>query len=173
VEAIIPLRVDILEEAPWAMAEGFSGRIHHALEVAMGFVKPCPNPLEVTVILSEDAKVRDLNHRYRNQDAATNVLSFPQQNFHQGDCSMGQEPHEMPLLLGDIFLARETIQREAVAQGKSLEDHTLHLALHGFLHVLGFDHIEDTEAQDMEQLEVLILERLGIQNPYESTEERY
>ena len=95
--------------------------------------------------------MRKLNARYRGEDRATNVLSFPQ---------------KAGPLLGDVIVAAETVQREALLADKPLEDHMAHLIIHGFLHLLGFDHEEDAEAEKMEQLERLALARLGIADPY-------
>ncbi len=114
---------------------------------------------EVSVLLTDDAAVRSLNHTWRAQDKATNVLSFPARPM------AGQPPH-----LGDIALAYETTQREAKSEGKSLRDHVSHLAIHGFLHLLGYDHETASEAETMEALERAALARLGITDPYEGSE---
>ena len=107
---------------------------------------------ELSVVLSDDAHVRALNRDYRGRDAPTNVLSFP----------MPQDTG----LLGDVVLARETLAREAGEQGKRFEDHLTHLLVHGVLHLLGFDHDTDADAEVMEAREVAVLARLGIDNPY-------
>lgn len=112
---------------------------------------------EISVLLTDDAEQRDLNAQWRGKDAATNVLSFPQ-----------IEPFGPVVgLLGDITLARETLVREAEEQGKSLEDHFTHLVVHGFLHILGYDHLEEAEALHMEGLETQILAGLGLADPYQ------
>ncbi|MCW5722475.1 MAG: rRNA maturation RNase YbeY [Devosia sp.] len=112
---------------------------------------------EISVLLTDDAEQRDLNAQWRGKDAATNVLSFPQ-----------IEPFgPVAGLLGDITLARETLVREAEEQGKSLEDHFTHLVVHGFLHILGYDHLEEAEALHMEGLETQILAGLGLADPYQ------
>ena len=107
---------------------------------------------ELSVVLSDDAHVRALNRDYRGRDAPTNVLSFP----------MPQDTG----LLGDVVLARETLAREAGEQGKRFEDHLTHLLVHGVLHLLGFDHDNDADANAMEAREAAVLARLGIDNPY-------
>ena len=107
---------------------------------------------ELSVVLADDARVRELNRDYRGRDAPTNVLSFP-----------------MPAgsgLLGDVVFALETLQREAAAQGKAFSDHFAHLLVHGVLHLHGFDHETDADAADMEAREIAALARLGIDNPY-------
>lgn len=111
---------------------------------------------EISVLLTDDAEQRELNAQWRGKDSSTNVLSFPQ-----------IEPFGPVVgILGDITLARETLEREAIDLGKSLEDHFTHLIVHGFLHVLGYDHIEEAEALQMEGLETQILGGLGIADPY-------
>ena len=106
---------------------------------------------EVSIILTSDKKIRQLNKKYRNIDKPTNVLSFE-----TGD----------DYLLGDIFISFETVEKQAREENKSFEDHTAHLVIHGLLHLMGFDHIEEKQAQEMENLEVLNLKKLGIKNPY-------
>jgi probable rRNA maturation factor len=111
---------------------------------------------ELSVLLTDDAEQRDLNREWRDIDKSTNVLSFPQ-----------IEPFgPVSGLLGDISLARETVVREADEMGISFADHFTHLVVHGFLHLLGHDHIEDDEAERMESLETRILASLGIADPY-------
>jgi metalloprotein, YbeY/UPF0054 family len=107
---------------------------------------------EITLVLSDDEEVRSLNKTFRGQDKPTNVLSFPSDE--------GKS-------LGDIILAYETVCREAKEGNIPLVHHTLHLIIHGFLHLLGYDHEKDEEALQMESLEVQILEALHIPNPYE------
>ncbi len=115
-------------------------------------------PAEICVLLSNDNQQQLLNKQYRSKDQSTNVLSFPQLEAFT------------PLsgLLGDIVLARQTIAREAQEQDKSLHNHLSHLVVHGFLHILGYDHQNDTQAKQMEGLETKILRQLGIEDPYES-----
>ncbi|HVW91159.1 MAG TPA: rRNA maturation RNase YbeY [Devosia sp.] len=115
---------------------------------------------ELSILLTDDAEQQVLNRQWRGMDKPTNVLSFPQ-----------IEPFA-PLegLIGDIVLARETLEREAADLGKPVTEHFTHLVVHGFLHILGYDHIEDDEAAEMEGLETRILARLGIADPYENLE---
>jgi probable rRNA maturation factor len=111
---------------------------------------------ELSIVLMDDAEQRELNRQWRQIDKPTNVLSFPQ-----------IEPFSPVVgILGDITLARETLEREALELGKSFTDHYTHLVVHGFLHILGYDHIEDDEALVMEGLETQILATLGIEDPY-------
>ncbi len=114
--------------------------------------------VEASIVLADDALVRDLNRTYRRQDRATNVLSFANDDRPAGEGG--------PCLLGDVVLARETVLREARDQGKSVAEHMSHLVVHGLLHLLGFDHDRALQAERMEALEVAILAGLGIEDPY-------
>ncbi|MFO1086472.1 MAG: rRNA maturation RNase YbeY [Reyranellaceae bacterium] len=105
----------------------------------------------LTVALADDRRVRALNARDRKKDKPTNVLSYP-----SGERAF----------LGDIVLARQTVWREARQQAKTPADHVAHLVVHGALHLLGYDHEDDVEAERMEALERRVLARLGIGNPY-------
>jgi len=121
-------------------------------------------PIEISVRLSGDEEVRALNAEWRGKDKPTNVLSFAM--LKEDDLSdtnvAGPE-----LLLGDIILARGVCEAEAAEKGLSVEEHAAHLLVHGTLHLLGYDHHDDSDAADMEVREVRALERLGIANPYE------
>jgi probable rRNA maturation factor len=111
---------------------------------------------ELSVVLTDDAEQKALNRDWRGIDKPTNVLSFPQ-----------IEPFgPVSGILGDVILARQTLEREAVEQGVSFEDHFTHLMVHGFLHILGYDHMDDDEALVMEGLETQILASLGVADPY-------
>jgi len=111
---------------------------------------------EVSVVLTDDEEQRELNRQWRGFDKSTNVLSFPQ-----------IEPFgPVEGLLGDITLALGTVQREADEMDISFDDHFTHLMVHGFLHLLGYDHLDDDEAEEMEGLETEILHTLGIADPY-------
>ncbi len=107
----------------------------------------------VAILLTDDAAVRELNARFRQKDAPTNVLSFP-------------APHNPERHLGDIALAFGVCQREAEEQGKPLAHHLMHLTVHGVLHLLGYDHIGDDEAEAMEGQERAVLAGLGVPDPY-------
>jgi probable rRNA maturation factor len=112
---------------------------------------------ELAIVLTDDSEIRKLNREWRAKDSATNVLSFPMPGGSAGGAVM---------LLGDIVIAYETTAREAQAEGKPFRDHLSHLAVHGFLHLVGHDHETDREADAMETLEAIILSRLGVPNPY-------
>ncbi|MCB1784017.1 MAG: rRNA maturation RNase YbeY [Alphaproteobacteria bacterium] len=121
-----------------------------------------PETIEISIVLADNNFVQDLNKRYRNKDKPTNVLSFPQTE---------EEEIEMnaPFLsLGDIIIARETIESESIEQDKSFTDHFRHMLVHGCLHLLHYDHETDEEANVMETLEISILQNFGIKNPYQN-----
>lgn len=118
-------------------------------------------PWQVAVVLADDAFIKTLNHDYRSKDKATNVLSFP---AGEGTAAARNRAHEHEL--GDIILAFETITREANEQQKPFRHHARHLLVHGLLHLLGHDHMDEKEAAKMEALEVKILKKQGIANPY-------
>ena len=116
---------------------------------------------EVSLLFCDDARIRELNRQFRAKDKPTNVLSFP-----------GPEPLEKAHFLGDIALAFETIDREAREQGKTLDSHCRHMIVHGFLHLLGYDHEDADEAEEMEASEIRALHALGVKNPYHDDKER-
>ena len=123
---------------------------------------------ELSVVLCDDIFIQRLNKEYRGKDKPTNVLSFPQ----LGDDAMDSSSPEMAMesSLGDIIVSYDTIAHEAEDQQKTLEDHFKHMCVHGMLHLLGYDHIDNDEAEEMESLEVEILSLMGIKNPYSETE---
>ena len=110
---------------------------------------------EVSIVFTDDAAIRVLNERWREKDKATNVLSFAQ-------AGPGREAG----MLGDIVLAQETVAREAALEGKQLNHHIAHMIVHGFLHLLGYDHQIDKDAESMEDLERKTLKLIGIADPY-------
>jgi probable rRNA maturation factor len=120
-------------------------------------------PMILGLILTDDAEQRRLNRTYRGTDAPTNVLAFALSDP-AGDSAAGA-----PVLLGDVVLAFETVEREAAEQHKRLADHLAHLAVHGVLHLLGFDHQDEAAAAAMEAREVEILKIVGVPDPYRDT----
>lgn len=120
--------------------------------------------VDLSVVLADDAIVQELNKTYRHKDKTTNVLSFPATEMQEGDLA---EDCKIPeLALGDVILSLDTLTIEANAQKKTLRDHFYHLLVHGILHLLGYDHISEKEANRMESKEIEILHILGVNNPY-------
>lgn len=123
---------------------------------AQSAVKPTLDDLEMTVRIVDEAESQMLNRTYRGKDYPTNVLSFP-----------FESPAEVELtLLGDLVICRQVVEREAEEQHKPLLAHWAHMVVHGCLHLLGYDHIEDDEAEEMESLERDIMQQLGFDDPY-------
>ncbi len=118
---------------------------------------------EISLVLADDDFVASLNQQYRDREGPTNVLSFAA----HGDMSELKElPTNMPVMLGDIIVAYDTVEREALHAGVTLDDHLRHLVVHGMLHLLGYDHISDDDAAEMEPLETSVLAKLGVSDPY-------
>lgn len=123
-------------------------------------------PFDLSIVLVDDGYIRALNRKYRDCDKPTNVLAFPYQDKNY------RLPGTGPLQLGDVVLACETLEREALEQGKPVENHFCHLLVHGILHLLGYDHDNESQAREMEALEVETLSMLGIPDPYREIEDR-
>lgn len=153
--------VEIAVESPrWETLPAAEDVVRGAIEAALA---DCGEAnAEVSVALADDAQIRELNRHWRGKDSATNVLSFP---------APGQQP-DGARFLGDIILAFETVEREAAEEAKPLAHHVAHLAVHGTLHLLGYDHENDSDAEVMERRERDILARLGIPDPYASAAAR-
>ncbi len=151
-----PLSIEISRNAE-GWPEALDARAEEAVREALKQSKAkVTGAAELSVVLTDDAEQRDLNREWRGIDKPTNVLSFPQ-----------IEPFgPVSGLIGDIILARETLVREAEEQGVSFDDYFTHLVVHGFLHLLGYDHLDDAEALVMEGLETQILATLGVADPY-------
>ena len=142
----------------WRRIVDLEALARRAIEAAFATVGEAPHSLvELSLLLTDDAGMRELNRAWRGLDKPTNVLSFP---------GSGPSSPEGFRHLGDIALAFETVAREAAEERKSLADHVAHLIVHGTLHLLGHDHEADEEAEAMEALEIAALARLGIADPY-------
>jgi probable rRNA maturation factor len=141
-----------LASAAWHAEPNAEACIRNALTAAANRV---PGEGEVSVLLTDDAAVRALNREWRGNDKPTNVLSFPAPKQPAG-----------PAMLGDIAIAYKTVAREAAEEGKPFLHHLAHLAVHGYLHLMGYDHQTDSEAAAMEALERDILRDLRIPDPY-------
>jgi len=151
--------IDIDDDA-WAKVPGLEAVARRAVESAVGGAGRDAGHSETTILFTSDEAIATINGEWRGKAGPTNVLSFP-------------APQGLPVPagedrpLGDIVLASGVIAREAAEQGKSLPDHVAHLIVHGVLHLLGYDHEDDAEADEMERLEADILKGMGISDPYE------
>jgi len=153
-----------VEEGPWPSEANLQSLSERVLGAAADFLRqeekqPFPKmPPEVSLVFMDDASIREINAEWRSQDKPTNVLSFP---------AFPLTPGKMPgPMLGDIILAQETLVREAQALDKPFDEHLTHLLVHGFLHLFGYDHMEESDAERMEGLETRILAGLGLSDPY-------
>ncbi len=157
--------IDMLVEAgDWASPASLRALIELSLAASLAKGIPAIAPdSEVSFLFTDDAHIRVLNRQYRGKDSSTNVLSFP------GPRTNGKTFGPM---LGDIVFAGETVAREAEAAQIPADHHLAHLVIHGFLHLLGYDHEADAEAAAMEALETAILARLGIADPYGGPDDR-
>lgn len=156
----VPLATDILIEAgdwpPEGELEALSTRALAAAFKTLGLDAPAES--ELSLVFTDDAHIRGLNAGYRGKDKPTNVLSFPAFPTKLGA--------PLPPMLGDIVLASQTVRREAALEDKPLDHHIAHLIIHGFLHLIGYDHETDAEADEMESLESRALALLAIPDPY-------
>jgi probable rRNA maturation factor len=153
------LDVEIVRhDAAWARAEIGDALLTRAARAGFATAPPRrAGAYHVTLALTDDAEMRALNRTWRGKDAPTNVLSFP------ADDAIGE-----PGFLGDVVLTYDTSLEEAREQDIALADHVAHLVVHGVLHLLGFDHVDDAEAERMEDVERRALASLGIADPYEA-----
>jgi probable rRNA maturation factor len=156
--------IDIIVDSPlWRAQPDAAAIVLRALTEAAAILSK--RDAELAVVLTDDAAIRTLNRDWRGVDKPTNVLSFP---VHRAAAAAkpARGASAAPTPLGDIVLAYETVEREAADEGKPFDHHLAHLAVHGFLHLLGFDHERDSEADAMEELETRILQRLNVADPY-------
>jgi probable rRNA maturation factor len=145
----------------WQDVPGAEAVIHRAVAAAAEMADADTGDAELAVMLTDDDGIRTLNQNWRGIDKATNVLSFPAL---QPTGAVG--PDDAPRMLGDIAIAYQTTRREADEEQKPFDHHLSHLAVHGFLHLIGYDHESDGEPEAMESLEREILAQLGIPDPY-------
>lgn len=161
------LHIDIaIQDPEWEDLKGVETLALTTVRMAMQMIELPKNledrDIEISVALANDDLTQVLNREYREKDSPTNVLTFATLD--------SEEPQtDGPLNLGDIVLSYQTVQREAEEQQKFFQDHVSHLLVHGTLHLLGYRHKDDDDANIMETLEIRILEKLGVQNPYMQT----
>ncbi len=158
------LEIALSSDAPWPEQDWDA----LALRAATAAIERTPHgaaTVEISIRLASDDEVHTLNKQYRQKDKPTNVLSFP---MVQPDllATISQNSDDGEVLLGDIILAHGVCVAEATERGISVEDHAMHLIVHGTLHLLGYDHIDDDEAEGMEQIECDALAALGLHDPY-------
>ncbi|MBP1858058.1 rRNA maturation RNase YbeY [Rhizobium herbae] len=160
---ILDVQISV-EEGPWPSEPELQKLSERVLGASAAFLQreekqPFPKmPTELSLVFTDDASIRAINAEWRSQDKPTNVLSFP---------AFPLTPGKMPgPMLGDIILAHETLVREADDLGKPFDAHFTHLLVHGFLHLFGYDHLDESDAERMENLETRILAGLGLSDPY-------
>jgi probable rRNA maturation factor len=160
--AVIEARVDT-KIWPDALVNSFQQTAPKVFDAVLAV--HCSAPAIISLCLCDDLQIQRLNLKHRKIDKATNVLSFPA-------CDMRSDRIDplVPALLGDIVIAAEAVVREADAMQIRLVDHLMHLFVHGMLHLLGYDHIEDDMADAMETLEIKFLAQFGIANPYKNAQ---
>ncbi|RUX94062.1 MULTISPECIES: rRNA maturation RNase YbeY [unclassified Mesorhizobium] len=154
----VPVDIDIsIEAGNWPDEASLTRLVDRAVTAAFAETGVAGRS-ELSLVFSDDVHIRTLNAGWRGKDKPTNVLSFPAFPLAQGG--------PLPPMLGDIVLAAETVAREAALEDKPVENHITHLVIHGLLHLLGYDHETDTEAEAMEAIERAALARLAIPDPY-------
>jgi len=156
------------EDARWD-AIGFDALAEQVCIATLQHLGLQPSGFEISILACNDARISGLNGTFRDKDAPTNVLSWPSQDRarpHRHPKLPAHGADGMPVELGDIAISYDTCVAEAAAADKSVTDHVTHLLIHGVLHLLGYDHISDQDAAIMEALEVEVLGKLGISDPY-------
>ena len=158
---VLPITEVLVVSDCWRDEPDAEAVIQRAIAAAAEAVEQDVGEAELAVMLTDDAGIRTLNNNWRGVDKPTNVLSFPALQP-----SRASAPGDAPRMLGDIAIAYQTMRKEADDEQKPFEHHLSHLAIHGFLHLIGYDHDKDDDAEAMETLEQEILAQLGIPNPY-------
>jgi probable rRNA maturation factor len=164
VSSALPLTEVLVVADCWQTEPDAEAVIHRAIEAAAEFADADVGEAELAVMLTDDSGIRTLNSNWRGIDKPTNVLSFPALQPAAG------APSDAPRMLGDIAIAYQTTRKEADDEAKPFDHHLSHLAVHGFLHLIGYDHENDDDAEAMESLETEILAQLGIPDPYADRE---
>ena len=167
-----PLVEVIVASPQWRRHPRAASLVRKAIRVAAATKSASTPHAELAIVLTDDSAIRALNDKWLKRDVPTNVLSFPAKRTSLSPPARGKRGERgkhitnAPRQLGDIVIAFETTAREAAAEGKTFGHHLVHLAVHGFLHLLGYDHATDRDAKKMERLEVDILARLHVPDPY-------
>ncbi|NOJ39629.1 rRNA maturation RNase YbeY [Bradyrhizobium australiense] len=164
VSSVLPLTEVLVVADCWQTEPEAEAVIHRAINAAAEIADADVGDTELAVMLTDDAGIRTLNSNWRGIDKPTNVLSFPALQ------PAADAPSDAPRMLGDIAIAYETTRKEADEEEKPFDHHLSHLAVHGFLHLIGYDHEKDDDAEAMEGLEREILAQLGIPDPYPDRE---
>ena len=158
---MLQISFDIADPKWKKLVSGHQKIFKQALEQTFDALELPERDFAVAVSFINDAEIKSLNAQFRHKDKATNVLSFPMiEDFANYPDFPG------PIELGDIVLAYETIEKEAVMEDKKIADHVTHLLVHGMLHLFGYDHMNKKDEREMEELEIEILAKLGINDPY-------
>jgi len=160
-----PITEVVIAADCWQSEPEAEAAVQRAIAAASEATEADVGNAEVAVMLTDDATIQSFNKDFRGIDKPTNVLSFPAPEMEVAD-----DGAPVPRALGDIAIAYETLRREADEEAKPFLHHLSHLAVHGFLHLVGYDHETDDEAEEMETLEVAILAQLGIPDPYAERE---
>jgi probable rRNA maturation factor len=160
-----PITEVVIAADCWQSEPDAEATVQRAIVAASEATDADVDGADVAVMLTDDATIRTFNKDFRGIDKPTNVLSFPAPEMDVAD-----DEAPAPRALGDIAIAYETLRREADEETKPFLHHLSHLAVHGFLHLIGYDHETDEEADEMEALEVAILAQLGIPDPYAERE---
>lgn len=171
--------IEVMVQAENWPEQGWQGLADRVVEAALSTtpyatLRTALTPVEIAVRLTTDAEVQTLNRDYREKDKPTNVLSFPMLEREELDELLtrhARESAEQEILLGDIVLAHETCAREAAEKNIPLADHAAHLIVHGTLHLLGYDHMGDAEALEMETIERQVMAALGLHDPYDDEDD--
>jgi probable rRNA maturation factor len=161
----VPITEVLVVAECWRTEPDAEAVIQRAVATAAEMVEADVGEAELAVMLTDDAGIRTLNGNWRGIDKPTNVLSFPALQP-----TGAKRPGDAPRMLGDIAIAYETTRKEADDEQKPFDHHLSHLAVHGFLHLIGYDHENDDDAEAMEALEAEILAQLGIPDPYADRE---
>ena len=164
VSSVLPLTEVLVVADCWQTEPDAEAVIHRAIDAAAAIADADVGDSELAVMLTDDSGIRTLNSNWRGIDKPTNVRSFPALQPSAG------APSDAPRMLGDIAIAYQTMRKEADDEQKPFDHHLSHLAIHGFLHLIGYDHEKDADADAMESLEQEILAHLGIPDPYADRE---